>query len=504
MPSFEIKDVDLAGRIGRLRIGDREIETPAFFPVIDVERQETSIRDIVEAGFKQVITNAYLLYKRYKGGLPGGNIHSFLGFEGVVMTDSGAYQILEYGSISVSQETIIEYQKTVGSDIAVILDIPTGDVDRDRALKTVMETLKRASEAQSLIDPERRVWVLPIQGGRHLDLVEYSARKALEMEGYMMYGIGSPTVYLEQYKYDVIADMIYTAKRVIPGGRPVHLFGAGSPLIIPFAIALGIDSFDSASYILYARDERYMTERGVYRLRELKELPCNCPVCSKREPGDLLELDEKERTRLIALHNLYVINKSIRETKQAIREGRLWEYLEEVARRHPSTSLLLRRFRFYYKLIEKGVPTSLGTVKGLKLMGEESLWNPKIVGLQRRVMGFLRSIKEVTGASEAVYEPWLGKDCPAIDDDAIIILYKPYIGVVPLELCGVYPTIQSDYGRVTGLSIDLLYYQLLASFRILRDQGVKVAVRACRGVEWSYIIGSRLDGLGIVEWVESC
>ena len=42
------------------------------------------------------------------------------------MTDSGAYQILVYGEVEVSQKEIVAYQEGIGSDIATMLDIPTG------------------------------------------------------------------------------------------------------------------------------------------------------------------------------------------------------------------------------------------------------------------------------------------------------------------------------------------------------------------------------------------
>ncbi len=41
------------------------------------------------------------------------------------MTDSGAYQILVYGEVEVSQEEIVEYQEDIGVDIGTMLDIPT-------------------------------------------------------------------------------------------------------------------------------------------------------------------------------------------------------------------------------------------------------------------------------------------------------------------------------------------------------------------------------------------
>ena len=63
---------------------------------------------------------------------------------------------------------------------------------------------------------------------------------------------------MEDYDFRLLAKMILTAKDIIPN-KPLHLFGAGHPLAISIAVALGCDTFDSASYILYARDNRYIT-----------------------------------------------------------------------------------------------------------------------------------------------------------------------------------------------------------------------------------------------------
>ena len=40
---FEIKDKELAGRIGKLVTKTKTIETPAFFPVINILRQERDV-----------------------------------------------------------------------------------------------------------------------------------------------------------------------------------------------------------------------------------------------------------------------------------------------------------------------------------------------------------------------------------------------------------------------------------------------------------------------------
>jgi 7-cyano-7-deazaguanine tRNA-ribosyltransferase len=379
---FEIRDKDLAGRIGRLHTPHGYLETPALLPVIDVFRQDAPIEVIERLGFRGVITNAYLLWKRMGNVAREKGVHGVLGFNGVVMTDSGAYQILQYGRVDIDPATVIEFQKSIGSDIAVILDIPTGNArSRKQAEYSVRETLRRAKEALSLIDPENRVWTLPVQGGQFLDLVEYSSREASKLIGpYRLLALGSPTVLLERYDYATIIDMVYRVRSNVPRSAPLHLFGAGHPMIIPYAVALGVDLFDSASYILYARDNRIITETRTYRLEELDYMPCSTEICTKYTPKELLEIPRPERVRLLATHNLTVLAAAIRQVKQAIREGRLWELLEERSRSHPSVHRAFLRLIQYSRYLEAHTPrTKGGKAKGVFLYSTESTKHPKLL-----------------------------------------------------------------------------------------------------------------------------
>ena len=441
---FEIREIDLAGRIGRLITSHGIIETPAFFPVIDVERQEVPLSDIRELGFNQIITNAYLLLKRYGNEPVRLGIHGFLNWNDAIMTDSGAYQILQYGKIKVTQEDIIRYQASIGSDISVILDIPTGDTDRSSAEASVRETLRRARNALNIIRETRNLWVLPIQGGRYLDLVKMSARLSRELEEYSIYAVGSPTVFLEKYDYWTVLRIVTTAKRELPPGKPVHLFGAGHPLIIPFAVALGIDMFDSASYILYARDGRVFTETGIERIDRLHYLPCACPHCGKYTPAELLEMDANKRTRILALHNLCMIKKTIDETKQAIKEGRLWELLEALSRHHPSAWEAMNIISDNIDYIIKFSPRVRGVVRGVRAYDELSLRNPRILYYREKILE--QRYKPRIGKAETIILapfPQSIDECPQYDPSAkvYIVFYHPVLGVIPYELCGVFPTI---------------------------------------------------------------
>ena len=504
MAIFKIRDYELAGRIGTLITKSGPVETPAFFPVIDPIRQELRIDDIRDVGFNQVITNAYLLFKRFGEAAAHDGVHKVLGFNGVVMTDSGAYQLLEYGKIDVDQESIIRYEDAIGSDIAVILDHPTGDVGRDEAERSVTKTLENAREAMKIIDVEgsRTIWVLPVQGGRHLDLVARSAEESSKLP-YPMYALGSPTVFMEKYRYGVVLEMLGTAKLRLPPEKPLHLFGAGHPLIFPFAVALGADTFDSASYILYARDDRYMTDYGVVRLQDLEYFPCSCPVCRRYSPKDLLEMPPAERRRLLALHNLYVIKRSLERTKQAIREGRLWELLVEVSRYRPEAREALRKLSKFYRLLEELTPRSKGTLRGLKFVSIESVWNPRVMRyrawaltgyspLNRRVL--LRPLTSRSGRCQG----------PSGGGEVEVVYYLPFLGIVPESACGVYPTAQHSYPSVVDYDVVRDLINAVRAFVVrMRARGYEVMAEATQRISWSVEVGRELSRLGVnVVWVD--
>ena len=52
----------------------------------------------------------------------------------------------------------------------------------------------------------------------------------------------------------LIAEVIVAAKRGLDPSKPVHLFGAGHPMVFPLAAWLGCDLFDSSSYAKFAKD----------------------------------------------------------------------------------------------------------------------------------------------------------------------------------------------------------------------------------------------------------
>jgi 7-cyano-7-deazaguanine tRNA-ribosyltransferase len=456
--SFEIKEKDLLGRIGKLKTRTATVETPLLFPVINPSSQPISSRRLKETfGCQALITNSYIIKKRFKQTPIEQGLHKFLDYDGAIMTDSGAYQILVYGEVEVTQKEIVAYQEGIGSDIATILDIPTGwKVTLEEAEVTVAETLRRAKAFFDLKIRDDILWVGPIQGGRHLDLVAQSAVEMSKLP-FQIHALGSPTEVMENYRYDVLADMILTAKRGIPFERPLHLFGAGHPSMFALAVSLGCDLFDSAAYALYAREGRYMTENGTWRLDQMDYFPCSCPQCVSETPEGLQRKPAKEREIFLAEHNLYVCLAELRRIKQAIRDGRLWEHTEMRLHAHPALLSALKRVRSHEDFLEKFSPTVKSS--GFFYFDAVGLARPEIVHYRKRLTERYMpptEAKVLLLVPQTRNKPFhkapemkkirqlmrmLGGE---LSDQVHVCVYAAPFGVVPLELDEVYPLSQHE------------------------------------------------------------
>ncbi|MCU4139590.1 MAG: Queuine/archaeosine tRNA-ribosyltransferase [Methanophagales archaeon] len=153
MASFEILHKDLAARIGRLHTPHGTVETPTIMPVINPNLLVIEPREMAKMGAEILITNAYIIYKKEElreEALKRG-VHSLLKWDKPLMTDSGSYQLYEYGDLEISNSDIIDFQMRVGSDIITPLDIPTPPfVSRRKALKDLEATLERMEEAKRI------------------------------------------------------------------------------------------------------------------------------------------------------------------------------------------------------------------------------------------------------------------------------------------------------------------------------------------------------------------
>jgi 7-cyano-7-deazaguanine tRNA-ribosyltransferase len=491
--SFEVNERDLAGRIGTLYTRSGQVETPYLMPVVNPIKNTIPPAELKERfGLNMIITNSYLILKHYGKGKA--DVHKLINFDGIIMTDSGAYQLLIYGGVDTNPEEIVRFQEAIGSDIGVILDIPTGGhATREDAELTVRKTIERARQSIKYRNDPTMLWAGPVQGGRYLDLVKRSAR-SMGVLDFQTHPLGSPTQIMEEYDYSTLVDMIVTAKMNLPPERPLHLFGAGHPMMFALAVALGCDLFDSAAYALFAKDGRYMTSTRTIRLEDLSELPCRCPVCMGHDLQGLLELPRAEREGLLARHNLYVTVEEIRTIKQSIREGSLWELLETRCRSHPKLYEGFKRLSIYSDYIEANDPVLGKKVRGLFIYDDNSIVRPEVVRHRQRISERYRRPK---GRDILVLLPT--PDEKPFNRSRIfrearkmlegrravhICFYGGPFSIIPSELAETFPLSQyeSSSGFGTGWRKDLLSFMKRNRYRkvVMLQDGGEVKIRGVR------------------------
>jgi 7-cyano-7-deazaguanine tRNA-ribosyltransferase len=362
---FEIRTTDAGGRLGELTVPRRDltVETPALMPVVNPNVETISpARLEAEFGVDILITNSYIIHGTedlHDRALSQG-IHELLEFSGAVMTDSGSFQLAEYGEIDVSTEEILSFQRDIGSDIGTPVDVPTPpDVDREQAERELETTLDRLTVAEAVNTGEMLVSA-PIQGSTYPGLRQRAARTAYETS-LDVFPVGAVVPLLRSYRYADVIDLVAAAKGGLGADAPVHLFGAGHPMVFALAAALGCDLFDSAAYALYARDDRYLTVRDTKELADLERFPCQCPICCEHDPASVRALPDRERERLLAAHNLHVSMAELRRVRQAIHTGSLLELVEARARSHPAMLDGYRALLEYGDLLEATDPVSKDT-----------------------------------------------------------------------------------------------------------------------------------------------
>lgn len=452
--SFQVHAKDLLGRVGTLKTKSGAIDTPHMFPVLDPYFQILEPRFFDEVRIHGVMTNAYLL-KRGQKTPNAADVHQTLKFKQTVATDSGAFQILEYGEVTVKPAEIVRYQEEINTDIGVILDIPTGfRSSPDKARWTVDETVMRADQALQSMKRDDILWMGPVQGGVHLEEVSRSASE-MSKRDFPIYALGSPTELMESQRYDILAEMIVAAKVCLPKGKPLHLFGAGHPVLFPFLVALGCDMFDSAAYALYARAGRYLTSEGTRLIGDMIEFSCPCGTCAHQTPTELMKLPPKERELLLIKHNLWACFSELRHIREAIRRGRLWELLESRARVHPSLMDCFDHIRSHANLLESFTPS----VKphGIFHLSRSSEDRPEALGyrtrLSRAAEEKARFVLLLPGRWRRPFheDPRFQVVSNSFKDRSSVSIcyYSPSWGAVPIELDESFPIAQTE-GRDLG------------------------------------------------------
>ena len=356
MRLFELENNDGDARAGRLHTPHGEVTTPAFMPVAtqgSVKALDSG--DVEMVGAEIVLGNTYHLYLR-----PGielvremGGLHSFMGWQRPILTDSGGFQgfslehlrkIYEGGITFKSHldgsmheftpEGVVEHQKGLGVDIMMPLDVclPAG-ADRDVTRAAVERTARWAERSLEAHAGDGPALFGIVQGGLMADLRQLSAERTVAMgfQGYSIGGLSVGETKSEMY------EMTGLAAGMLPANAPRYLMGVGAPEDLVEGVARGVDMFDCALPTRIARNGGLFTgddRMHVYTARfKSMEGPidpdCDCYTCARFSAAYLHHLfraKELLAMRLGTIHNLRFIFRLMLDMRTSIVDGRFAEF----------------------------------------------------------------------------------------------------------------------------------------------------------------------------------
>ena len=267
-------------RQGILPTAHGDLQTPFFMPIATRAAVKTlSSVDIETLGSPIVLSNTYHLMLR-----PGmetmetmGGLHTFMGWKGAILTDSGGYQVfslsdrrkvteegvafrspIDGSKHLLTPEKSIEIQRTLGSDIVMCFDeviaLPADAKTTRSAVERTARWAKRCKDAfestrEGSRNPEAKLFGI-IQGGTDHELRKISAEGMLEI-GFDGYAIGGLSV---GEPFEEALDVLDHLMPLLPEDRPRYFMGGAQPHQIVEYVKRGIDMFDC---VLPTRNARH-------------------------------------------------------------------------------------------------------------------------------------------------------------------------------------------------------------------------------------------------------
>ena len=364
---FEVTHCDGAARRGALALAHGTVETPAFMPVgTSGTGKAMSPAELEEIGAQIVLGNTFHLWLR-----PGleviekhGGLHSFMGWSGPILTDSGGFQVFSLATLrKLSEEGVrfaspvngdrmmltpeesMRIQRVLGSDIAMVFDeclkYPAAEKDTVRSMRLSLRWAERSKRAHEG-NPNALFGI--VQGGMYEAQRDESLAGLVEI-GFDGYAIGGLSV--GEPKKDRARILAHSAP-ALPAEKPRYLMGMGTPEDIVAAVQAGVDLFDCVLPTRNARNGWLFTRAGDVKIRNARwrddpqplDEACGCYGCRHFSRAYLHHLQKSNEilgARLNTMHNLYYYFGLMRELREAIQAGKLAETADRLlAARRPA------------------------------------------------------------------------------------------------------------------------------------------------------------------------
>ena len=356
--AFTIAATDGPARTGEIAMRRGIIRTPAFMPVGTVGTVKgVKPADVRAAGADIILGNTYHLMLR-----PGaermarlGGLHSFMGWERPILTDSGGYQVMSLSDLTkrdengvtfkshidgsrhtLSPERSIDIQRSLGSDIVMAFDelVPTTSTPEVQAA-AMARSMRWAKRSRDAFDGgtahAENAAIFGIQQGALDRTLRGDSAAALIDIGFDGYAVGGLAVGEGQAAMFGCLDF---APGQLPEDKPRYLMGVGKPDDIVGAVERGIDMFDCVLPTRSGRTGQAFTREGPINIRNAKfaedigplDPACACPTCatwSRAYLHHLVRSGEMLGAMLMTEHNLYFYQALMADLRGAIAAGRL-------------------------------------------------------------------------------------------------------------------------------------------------------------------------------------
>ena len=306
--SFNVLKNSNYARLGKIITHRGSIDTPAFMPVgTQATIKGSFINDILKTNTQIILGNTYHLMirpgvsriKKFKG------LHKFMNCKLPILTDSGGYQIMSLSKLNkidqkkgaifnshidgkkfiLSPEASIKIQKTLNSDIVMVLDeCPKKSLDYNLISKSVNLSTNWAKRSKIAFgkNPHKALFGI-VQGGLFKDLRLKSLNSLIKIgfDGYAVGGLAVGDTQTEMFK---VLDYL---KNYLPIHKPRYLMGVGTPSDILGAVKRGIDMFDCVLPTRAGRNGLAFTWNGKINIRNSTFKNDNKPIDSSVKCFDL-------------------------------------------------------------------------------------------------------------------------------------------------------------------------------------------------------------------------
>ncbi len=351
--SFELITQNERARLGKIHTPRGIINTPAFMPVgtrgtlkgiftDDIKKTNTQI--ILGNTYHLLLRPGIKILNKFKG------LHNFMNWDGPILTDSGGYQIMSLSKLNkidlklgaifkshldgkkiiLSPEKSIQVQKSINSDIMMVLDeCPKLTKDKKILSKAIDVSTNWAKRSKIEFGKNKSKALFGIaQGGLYKDLRIESIEKLIEInfDGYAMGGLAVGEKQSDMFK------ILNETTDYLPKNKPRYLMGVGTPSDILGAVNEGIDIFDCVMPTRSGRTGLAFTWSGKINLKnskyqnDMSPLDETCKIrelskYSKSYLNHLIKSNEMIASMLISLHNVYFYQQFMREIQQSIHNG---------------------------------------------------------------------------------------------------------------------------------------------------------------------------------------